>query len=241
MPASNATLDRRHSPRAHVHGHAIVHAPIGVARCEIENLSVGGALLRPSLGTLVDLATGTQVVVDLHLAGTCGWYGQRGRVRRHDGGAGPFAIAFEGASPELEDLIEDEVLDELEATRSPRVLVVDIAPDRRRRLAIALRRAGACPLEADDPFEAIALMEQSHDHLSGAIIAESLGLAGGRELAQFLADTHRGIRLAVIADAPPHARRHDAGLLWESPDGGWPEIDAFLGAVPPRPRRRTRR
>jgi len=212
--------DLRHYARAHVCGDAIVHAPTGVAHCEIENLSVGGALLHPLLEVPLEIEPGTPVTVDLHLAGTSSWVGQSGRVRWRDRG-GSLAIAFEEVSAEFEDEVEDEVLLDLEAVRSPRVLVVDRSPERRRRLAAALRRAGCLPLSASTPLEAIELIEESHEHLAGAAIADELTQTGGKELVQFLRETHPNVRIVIITDEPSLQPGIASG---EPEDGGWSSI-----------------
>jgi CheY-like chemotaxis protein len=219
--------DRRHYPRAQVGGSALIHAPDAVVRCEITNLSVHGALLRPLLAPGTTLAPGTPVSVDLHPVGSRSWIGQRGQVRRCAGRGAPLAIAFDHVSPEFEDMVEDEVLDELEATRSPRVLVVDRDDQRRGRAAAALRSAGCSPLEASTPLAAIELVEASHDHLAAAAIAVDLTQTGGRELAQFLVDTHPGIRIAVLVPARGHRRqarrrRDPIVVMDEMPEPDWP-------------------
>jgi len=212
-------LDLRHSPRARVYGHAIVHAPTGVAHREIENLSVGGVLLRPSLEAPILLSPGTPVTAEIFLAGSFGWVEQAGRVRWRDR-CGFLAIAFEDVSAELEDEVEDEVLLELEAARFPRVLIVDRSPERRKGLAAALRRAGRLPLEASTPLEAIELLEECHEHLDGAAVAGQLTQTGGEELVQFLRDTHGDVRIVVMTDEPPPASERPT----ESEDGNWSSI-----------------
>jgi CheY-like chemotaxis protein len=135
-------------------------------------------------------------------------------------------VVFDGVSPEFEDLVEDEILDELDAARTPRVLVVDRSVPRRRRLAAALRRAGCRPLEASTPLEAIEIIEACHDHLRAAAISSTLTQTGGPELAQFLADSHAGIRIAVIAQGMvPAAARGSAPVIVMRGAGGDGECD----------------
>jgi CheY-like chemotaxis protein len=184
-----------------------------VVRCEISDLSSHGALLRPSLPPGIEVRPGMPVSVDLHLAGTRSWLGQRGRVRRCDGPSAPLAIVFDAVTPEFEDLVEDEILDELDAAHTPRVLVVDRSLPRRRRLAAALRSAGALPLEASTPLEAIDMIEACHDHLAAAAISSTLTQTGGPELAQFLADSHAGIRIGVITQGPVPRPRPGDGIM----------------------------
>jgi len=229
-------LDLRHSPRAHVCGHAIVHASSGIARCEVENLSVGGVLVRASLEAPSVLVTGTPVIVELYLAGTAAWVEQPGWVRWRDRG-GVLAIAFEDVSAELEDEVEDEVLLELEAARSPRVLIVDRSLERRHRLATALRRAGKLPLEASTPLEAIEFLEECHEHLDGAAVAGELTQTGGKELVQFLQETHPNIRIAIITDEPPASSAPPSVASGESEDRWSSIVRTLVGDRDPTRRR----
>src|SRR5689334_5607379 len=101
-------IELRHHPRAHPNARAVMHARACVARCQVDNLSIGGVLLSPSLDVSVAIEVGARVMVELYLAGTAAWIVQRGRVQRFEPG-GPLAIAFDDVSPEFEDEVEDEV------------------------------------------------------------------------------------------------------------------------------------
>jgi hypothetical protein len=216
--------NRRRHYRAKVTGRAVIRGRdgqgregSGTVRCEIDNLSLGGVALRPiaPLGSeLRELVEGHGVAVELQVDGA-GWVLQRGQVQRCDGRA--VVIVFAEVSPELEDLIEDEVLAAVEAERSPRVVVVDRSEDRRRQVAAALHEVGCCPLEASTPLEAIELIEKSRTHVAAAAVAESLTQTGGQELVHFIHESHPEIKLALITE--------DA--LIETSD---PDIDAVLCA-----------
>jgi hypothetical protein len=210
--------NRRRHYRAKVTGRAVIHGADGnrrdgTVRCEIDNLSLGGVALRPT-GEPHDLIEGNTVAVELQVDGA-GWVVQRGQVQRC--GERAVVISFAEVSPELEDLIEDEVLAAVEAERSPRVVVVDRSEDRRRQVAAALHEVGCCPLEASTPLEAIELIEQSRTHVAAAAVAQSLTQTGGQELVHFIHESHPEIKLALITE--------DA--LIESSD---PDIDAVLCA-----------
>jgi CheY-like chemotaxis protein len=193
--------NRRRHYRAKVSGRAVIHhaqghGRDGAVRCEIDNLSLGGVALRPLTET-PDLPEGTSVAVELQVDGAS-WVVQSGQVQRR--GTRALVITFAEVSPELEDLIEDEVLAAVEAERSPRVVVVDRSEDRRSRVAAALSEVGWCPLEASTPLEAIELIEQSRTHVSAAAIGRSLTQTGGHELVHFLHDSHPEIKLALITE-----------------------------------------
>src|SRR5688572_23817182 len=129
MTGAELQNNRRRSYRAEVHGCAVVHSPDGTARrCVVVDLSLGGVRLIELLPDQPVLAAERDVVVELECSGA-GWVAQRGRVIRH--AKGELAVRFLALKPDVEDLIEDEVLGALEAQRVPRVVVVDLDAARR--------------------------------------------------------------------------------------------------------------
>jgi CheY-like chemotaxis protein len=197
--------DRRRHFRAGVCGGAVVHGHGVTLRGRIRDLSLGGAL--------IDLAEGTEVehdhevVVELEIGGS-GWVAQRGRVRRSTGKQ--VAIAFGDVGPEVEDVIEDEVVAAVEARRSPRVVVVDPREDRRHEMAEKLRATGFTSIEAATPLEAIALVEQQRNHVAAVAMAETLTQTGPHELVDYLSESNPGIKLAMFSEDAPrneHGRR----------------------------------
>ncbi len=205
---------RRHY-RADVTGCAIVHARGGALRCKVGNVGLGGVLLRQAGGGAMMLEAGDEVTVEIEVAGA-GWVVQRGRVLRHAGLE--LAIRFDLLSPDVEDLIEDEVLGAVEAQQAPRVVVVDQSADRRSRIAEELRRVGCCSLEASTPLEAVALVERSRNHVSAVALAQTQTQTLAEELVTYLAEAHPAVKVALIADCRTlHAR-----------NGGAPQVAAFL-------------
>lgn len=191
-------INRRHSYRAGVHGCAIVHAPGGVAqRCEIVDLGLGGVRLSQMVRDDPFLAAGTEVSVELECAGA-GWVFQRGVVIRHRGPE--LAVRFHAMSPEVEDLIEDEILGAVEAERAPRVVVVDRSDLRRAQVALALRRLGCCTLEAATPLEALELIECSRNHVCAVALSERLTQTQADELVEYLHEAHPELAIARIED-----------------------------------------
>lgn len=97
------------------------------------------------------------------------------------------------------------------------VVVVDPEETRRRRLAQAVRHAGARPLVVATPLEAIALVEAADEPIAAVAIAVSLETqTRGDELARFLATEHPEVRLAVIPAGPtddPDAAELDGVVL----------------------------
>jgi CheY-like chemotaxis protein len=190
--------NRRRAYRAGVHGCAIVHAPGDTAlRGIIIDLGLGGVRLLELVRDEPGLVAGAEVTIELECAGA-GWVAQRGRVIRH--GDGELAIRFHALSPEVEDLIEDEVLGDVEAQRAPRVVVVDRAAQRRHRVAEALRDAGCSPLEAATPLEAVDIVERSRNHVCAVALSENLTQTQADDLVRFLAEAHPEVQVALIAD-----------------------------------------
>jgi hypothetical protein len=190
-------LPRRHY-RARVRGEVVLHGPDGVARCQIANLSLGGALLVPAPDTHVDLAVGTFVAIELHVGGNRGWLTAPAHVVRVTGPGLPLAVEFDELPPALEDAISDQVLAAVEAERTPPVLVVDGMPARRRRLARAVRRIGCQPIEASTPLEAIERMEGATMKPVAAVVGEELTQTGGAELADFFAHELPGAKVTLV-------------------------------------------
>jgi hypothetical protein len=151
------------------------------------------------------MPSGTHIVVELQL-GDAAWIEQRAHILRSDAPGHPFAIAFDDLSPEVEAMIADQVRAAGDLDRSPRVLVVDCADARRHRLSATLRRAGALPIEARTPLEAIEQLVDAPRSFTAVVIAEVLTQTGGAELVQYLAATHPGLHLAIVrerAEPPP--------------------------------------
>ena len=195
--------NRRRSFRAEVEGCAILHAPGGVAvRCRVADLGLGGVRLERA--PLVDgVMPGVEVTIELECAGA-GWVVQRGRVVRQHGGQ--LAIVFDQLAPEVEDLIEDEIMGAVEALKVPRVVVVDRADERRDRVVQLLRDGGCLPLAAATPLEAVALVERSRNHVRAVTVAGTLTQTQADELLRFLTEEHPAVEVLHLDsdDAPVH-------------------------------------
>ena len=199
--------NRRQSYRAGVHGCAIVHAKGLGLRCEVVDLCLGGVRLIQLALEDPRLAAGTEVAVELECAGA-GWVTQRGVVIRHKDHE--LVVRFHALAPEVEDLIEDEILGAVEAERWPRVVVVDRSAPRRQQVAEALRQLGCCSLEAATPLEALELIERSRNHVCAVALSESLTQTQADELIEYLHESHPDVAVARIEEG---AVRELAGKL----------------------------
>ena len=189
--------ERRRHFRAEIEAGAVIHAARTALRGKIVDLSLGGVRVRRTDEAAPCPAPGTAAMVELEL-GDGGWIAQDGRVHRCE--LDEVVIVFAPLAPEVEDLIEDEVLAAIEAARRPRMLVVDPSAERRRRVADALRVAGCDSYEAATPLEAIDLVERPRNHIRGVALARQLTQTNADELCDFFAESNPHIKLAVIAD-----------------------------------------
>ena len=190
--------ERRRHFRAGMEAGAVIHASTLALRGRIVDLSLGGVRVRRVDDNAPCPAPGTAAMVELEL-GRGDWVAQDGRIHRCE--LSEIVIVFSSLAPEVEDLIEDEVLAAIEATRRPRMIVVDPSADRRRRVADKLREAGCDSYEAATPLEAIELMERPRSHIRGVAMAEHLTQTGTDEFCDFVAETNPNIKLALIAEA----------------------------------------
>ena len=221
--AESGTERRRHF-RAQVGASAVVHASRIALRGQVVDLSLGGVRVRRSDDELPCPSFGTPATIELEL-GKTGWVTQDGWIQRST--LDELVIAFDRVAPQIEDLIEEEVLANIEAQTRPRMVVVDPAPERRQRMVQALRDAGCDSYEASTPLEAIDLVGRPHNHITGIAVAEQLTQTDGGELMDFFAETNPGIRLAMIAEATgenPRVTRD--GIAVVSPDDD--ELDRSL-------------
>ena len=196
---------RRH-PRVRVVGRALVHADHGITACDVIDMSLGGLLLSraPEHAHEPIPDVGEPVLVELHLANASSrWYGLGGEVCRR-AAADRFALRLGRVPPDLEDEIEEEVLAAVEASASPRVVVVDAPGERRRHLADTVRRSACVPIVASTPLDAIRRLEESRTHATAVIVGEDLTQTRGEELVRYISSEHPGVRVALIHD-PAHA------------------------------------
>lgn len=207
--------DRRRHFRAQVAASAVVHASRIALRGRVVDLSLGGVRVRRADDAVPCPAFGTPAMIELEL-GKIGWVAQDGWIQRST--IDEIVIAFDKLAPQIEDLIEEEVLAAIEAHRRPRMVVVDPSPERRSRVSQKLRDAGCDSYEASTPLEAIDLVERPHNHITGIAVAETLTQTGGDELMEFFAETNPGIRLAMITETGEHPRVSREGIAMVSPD-----------------------
>jgi hypothetical protein len=180
----------------------------------IENLSLGGALLRTAdlLGRKDALDIELRVPQCAHLRVT----GEAVRVERRENGP-RIAVRFTDISPDAEDAIENEVLAALDAARARPVLLVDGDVARRTLVADSLRARGLTPIVPRTPLEVV-------DTLVGrrcvelCVLSQTFGGLRGAEVSHFITELFPWVRIMVVGDDPD--------LLAEDVDETWNEIQA---------------
>jgi hypothetical protein len=201
--------ERRRSLRAPVHGVAVLHRDRGAARGHIENLSLGGVLVRMRADRPEAPAGPEWCDVELRLSPL-----EKvilvGEVVRTEARRGELwiAIRFDGVSPDHEDVIEDRVVDALESGRPRPVLVVDGVEERRTGLAAALRDRRMTPLTPRTPLEMIDLLSHPERKIAVCVISPHFGDLRGREIATAI----------QVAD--------DAITTIDDVQAAWDELDA---------------
>ncbi len=209
MRSEHERVERRRHFRAEVIGRAILHIHGSATRCEIGNLSLGGVMLRRDGDHAACPAAGSRVALDLELCAS-GWIHTRGSVRRGDPEV--IVVQFDVLAPEIEDLIEDEVIAAMEAQSSPRVVVIDGSPETRHQVAAALAEAGCAPLEAATPLEAVRMLGRAGTGVHGVAVGETMTQTDREELVDFLVDTNPGIQIALIGRPANPRHRPDTVL-----------------------------
>ena len=238
---ADAGEERRRHFRAEIEAGAVIHAARVALRGRIVDLSLGGVRVRRTDDTVAFPSAGAAAMVELEL-GDGGWISQDGRVQRCE--RDEIVIAFARLAPEVEDVIEDEVLAAIEASQRPRMIVVDPSAERRRRVADALRVAGCDSYEAATPLEAIDLVERPRNRIRGVAVAENLTQTGSDELCDFFAESNPHIKLALIADGTvdgpvANDRSSDKVAVMSCDDTLEIALQGFADSVatrPPRPR-----
>jgi len=216
MPQVVPGSERRRALRAPVHGVAVLHRDRGAARGHIENLSLGGVLIRLRAD---DTPAGTEWCdVELRLSAkrTLMLVGQVVRTEMIRGERW-IALRFDEVSPDHEDAIEDEVVGALETARWRPVMVVDSVEERRTGIAAALRDRRMTPLTPGTPLEVIDLLANPDRHVEVCVISPQFGDLRGREIASAIYEAFPWVKVVFFAG--------DAFTTIDDVQAAWDELD----------------
>jgi len=225
---SGSRSERRRAPRAPAHGTAILHGDHGVLHGNIENLSLGGALISVS-GAPMWQVDGDPGTLDIELRfgparpgperlarGTLpGAFAATGHPVRIDRGPDRVrvAVAFDRLFSTTEDEIEDEIEAALGAALSQPVLIIDDDEPRRRRIATEVGARGMTPLVPRTPLEAIDLLSRARLHVAVCAVADRFADIPASELRAFLAEGFPWVQMLPIGGGDAELADH-AQAIW---------------------------
>jgi len=215
--------ERRRALRAPVHGTAVLHRGRGAVRGRIENLSLGGVLVR-SRDQGATISDDAKSLVDVELRLRCGAVVVTGHVVRvaMTGDEIEIAVRFDLVPPEQEDAIEDEVVGAVAAGRTRPVLVVDSVEERRRGVAAALRDRKMTPVVPRTPLELMDLLSCHERRVDVCLIRPRFAGIAAAEIATAIRDAFPWVRVIVADDdSDPTTAANNAQAAWDDLDQTW--------------------
>ena len=191
--------ERRAHLRAHLGASAVAWTEMGgPMRYLVENLSTGGALLTG--GPL--LSVGERLSVRIHLERRSLGPLRATMVRAVDGVS--VGVAFVGLSVEDEDVIQQTILEALEANARGarprcRALVVDGSLQARQQLQRDLTQLGHGVISAATPLEAMMRLEDPMANFDVVLVDLRFASIDGLALLRYLIDTHPRTRRVLMS------------------------------------------
>ncbi len=191
--------ERRHSFRIPLRAVASLRAPGVGHRCDVDDLSLGGAHLTHA----PRLSAGEPVHLDIRVPGFTTVSAHGDAVRSGEGWA---SVRFSQLDANAEDTIHDLSVAMLEHGARPALLIVACGGDLRDQLVEAARDTGYDIVTACTPLETLAALSDPLLDIGAALIDLDLTQTTGLEVLRYLAAEHPYIvRIAV-------ARARDRGL-----------------------------
>lgn len=209
-----ASHERRRALRAQVRGEVVLRRDRKSFRGTIENLSLGGVLLR-SRDRLDDTEAPDSVDVELRLPRSRA-IALTGEVRRLEVRDGELwvAVRFDPPGADGEDAIEDQVVSAFVAARRRPVVVIEAEDARRDDLAAALRARRMTPLVPRTPLEVIDLLSQGEQRADVCVIGGRFADHEGGELARAIREAFPWVRVVHAAD-DARAAADDVAAAWD--------------------------
>lgn len=166
------------------------------SRYVVDNLSVGGALIRgPG-----NLAAGEPIRLLMELPGSAP-FGVDARVVRAEhesSGECSAGVSFDHRDEGASDLIHDVVMDALTETSGPAVLIVEDDARVRRELEREVALLGRRVRSASTPLNALRWLEDEDERVDTALIDCALGAADALGLTTFVATEYPHVRRVVV-------------------------------------------
>ena len=201
------------SGSVHVRGRALSLAG------RVIDLSSGGVRVQVARGGK-HLASGTPVRVSIRLDGSRSkWLHLDGGVRRID--ERHFAVMFRNRLPELDDVVQNELVAALEAHHVPEVMIVDGEAARRDLVASAFRAAGCRVTATQTALGAIHALDESRTWMLA--IADTTS-SDADELRRHVRDAFPLVSRIAIGT------RRSAGISIDGMPDLAKQVDALVGA-----------
>ena len=183
------------------------------------DLSSGGVRVQVARGGK-HLASGTPVRVSIRLDGSRSkWLHLDGGVRRID--ERHFAVMFRNRLPELDDVVQSELVAALEAHQIPEVMIVDGEAARRDLVASAFRAAGCRVTETQTALGAIHALDESRTWMLAIADTKS---SDADELRRHVRDAFPLVSRIAIGS------RRSAGISIDGMPDLAKQVDALVGA-----------
>jgi hypothetical protein len=181
----NATLwERRKFFRIPISGKALLqHGDKLDGLYELENLSIGGCMLRA--GPVC--ALGDAVGVTLHVDGESDIELPAKVVRNEHAPEGAtVGLCFTDTDPLFEDRIQDLVMRSIEREQRSEILVVHAHPERVTQLFDTMRDVGQSIISARTPRDAFAILEGAAERIRMAIVAPVVGTSNAKDIVKLI-------------------------------------------------------
>lgn len=191
--------ERRHSFRVPLRAVASLRAPGVSYRCDVDDVSLGGAHLTHA----PPLAAGEPVYLDIRVPGFTTVTAHGDAIRT---GSGWASVRFSELDADAEDTIHDLSVAMLEHGRRPVFLIVAGGCGLCDQLTEAVRGTGYDAVRACTPLDTLAALQNPVLNIEAAFVDLDLTQTTGLEVLRHLAAEHPDVvRIAV-------ARAHGRGL-----------------------------
>lgn len=228
MKWTETPRERRRAIRVRSKGSIRIQHGARLIGGRILDLCVGGVSVRADLPLELAPHDGEAVRVDVKLDACSKQFSLAGHVVRSRPATRVIAIAFDNATNEFKDCVQDELLAAVKHDAVPRMILVDKVAKRRGVFADAFRGAGCSVTEVSTPLEAIAWLGQSQFEPGVIAIADSVPESIAHDLRQYLCEQYPETHMVAIGGS---RRTHDQSSSWLSWADGRKDLRLRVGRV----------
>ncbi len=201
----NSNKDRRRSQRTYVAAVAtLFDGDLRVGDYFVHDLSAGGALLVG--GPALVAGRTCRVLLQVAGLGHLRLQAEVAHAARSAQGTVTLGVRFQQLSSQVRDGLQQLVLQELERSAMPAVLVVDTNLHRLSALAESLAALGERPLLASTPLEVIHWLSTDETEVGSVFVGNATPGDQGGALLSFIRDEYPQLRCFQVEDAPDEER-----------------------------------